>query len=53
VKNAGGRVVLQDPNTCEAAMAVNAARRRVNPDHVADPQGIGRWLTTARASRLS
>ncbi|MDF2825938.1 MAG: chemotaxis protein CheB [Mycobacterium sp.] len=45
VKTAGGRVVLQDPATCEAASAVNAALRRVDPDHVADPQGIGRWLT--------
>jgi len=46
VKAAGGRVVLQDPNSCEAAMAVNAAFRKVTPDHVADPQGIGRWLAS-------
>ena len=45
VKAAGGRVVLQDPDTCEAAIAVNAAMRRVDPDHIADPQGIGRWLS--------
>ncbi len=45
VKAAGGRVVLQDPATCEAAVAVNAALRRVQPDHVADPAGIGRWLS--------
>lgn len=45
VKAAGGRVVLQDPATCEAATAVEAAMRRVQPDHVADPQGIGRWLS--------
>jgi two-component system chemotaxis response regulator CheB len=45
VKAAGGRVVLQDPASCEAAVAVNAAMRRVEPDHVADPQGIGRWLS--------
>ena len=45
VKAAGGRVVLQDPVTCEAATAVKAAMRRVEPDHVADPQGIGRWLS--------
>ncbi|WP_445167739.1 chemotaxis protein CheB [Mycolicibacterium sp. Dal123E01] len=45
VKAAGGRVVLQDPASCEAAIAVNAAMRRVEPDHVADPQGIGRWLS--------
>jgi two-component system chemotaxis response regulator CheB len=44
VKAAGGRVVLQDPTSCEAAIAVNAALRRVEPDHVADPPGIGRWL---------
>jgi two-component system chemotaxis response regulator CheB len=44
VRAAGGRVVLQDPATCEAAMAVNAALRRVTPDHVADPRGIGTWL---------
>jgi two-component system chemotaxis response regulator CheB len=45
VKAGGGRVVLQDPDTCEAAVAVNAALRRVDPDHVADPPGIGRWLS--------
>ena len=45
VKAAGGRVVLQDPATCEAAIAVNAAMRKVDPDHVADPQEIGRWLS--------
>jgi two-component system chemotaxis response regulator CheB len=45
VKAAGGRVVLQDPASCDAAVAVNAAIRRVDPDHVADPQGIGRWLS--------
>lgn len=48
VKAAGGRVVLQDPASCEAALAVNAAMHKVDPDHVSDPQGIGRWL-----SRLS
>lgn len=47
VQAAGGRVVLQDPATCEAAMAVNAARRLVEPDHVAAPRGIGTWLTQA------
>jgi two-component system chemotaxis response regulator CheB len=45
VKAAGGRVVLQDPASCDAAVAVNAALRQVDPDHVADPQGIGRWLS--------
>ncbi|MCV7300782.1 chemotaxis protein CheB [Mycobacterium barrassiae] len=45
VKAAGGRVVLQDPDSCEAPIAVNAAMRRVVPDHVADPFGIGRWLS--------
>lgn len=45
VKAAGGRVVLQDPDSCEAAIAVNAAMRKVEPDHVADPKGIGRWLS--------
>jgi two-component system chemotaxis response regulator CheB len=45
VKAAGGRVVLQDPETCEAALAVNVAMRKVDADHVADPQGIGRWLS--------
>lgn len=47
VKAAGGRVVLQDPATCEAASAVNAAMRRVTPDHVGDPVEIGTWLTRA------
>ena len=47
VKAAGGRVVLQDPATCEAATAVNAALRRVDPDHVADPRGIGTWLAAS------
>lgn len=47
VKAAGGQVVLQDPATCEAAVAVNAALRRVDPDHVADPRGIGRYLAQA------
>jgi two-component system chemotaxis response regulator CheB len=50
VKAAGGRVVVQDPATCEAAVAVNAATRRVEPDHVADPPGIGRWLSQTLAS---
>lgn len=45
VKAAGGRVVLQDPVTCEAPTAVNAAMRRVTPDQVADPRGIGTWLS--------
>jgi two-component system chemotaxis response regulator CheB len=45
VKAAGGRVVLQDPVSCEAAIAVNAALRLVEPDHVSDPHGIGRWLS--------
>ena len=49
VKAAGGRVVLQDPDTCEATMAINAALRRVDPDYVADPRGIGRWLSGAGA----
>ncbi|MBO0680728.1 chemotaxis protein CheB [Mycolicibacterium sp. S2-37] len=47
VKAAGGRVVLQDPVTCEAGAAVTAALRRVTPDHIADPPGIGRWLAEA------
>lgn len=50
VKAAGGRVVVQDPATCEAPIAVNAAMRRVVPDHVADPRGIGRWLSQTLAS---
>ncbi|OKH82157.1 hypothetical protein EB75_13305 [Mycobacterium sp. ST-F2] len=45
VKSAGGRVVLQDPDSCEAVLAVNAAMLRVEPDHVADPHEIGRWLS--------
>ncbi len=45
VQAAGGKVVLQDPGTCEAATAVKAAQRRVKPDYVADPHGIGRWLS--------
>jgi two-component system chemotaxis response regulator CheB len=51
VQAAGGRVVVQDPATCEAAVAVNAAMRRVVPDHVADPSGIGRWLSQQLRSR--
>jgi two-component system chemotaxis response regulator CheB len=50
VKAAGGRVVLQDPATCEAATAVNAAMRRVTPDHIADPRGIGTWLAASLRS---
>ncbi|PRC46557.1 chemotaxis protein CheB [Mycobacterium sp. ITM-2017-0098] len=50
VKAAGGRVVVQDPATCDAPVAVNAAMRRIVPDHVADPQGIGRWLSQNLAS---
>ena len=46
VKSAGGRVVLQDPASCEVPTAVEAALRRVTPDHIADPAGIGRWLST-------
>lgn len=45
VKASGGQVVLQDPATCEAPMAVNAAMRKVRPNHVADPRGIGTWLS--------
>ncbi len=45
VRAAGGRVILQDPATCESATAVEAAMVRVKPDHVADPHGIGRWLS--------
>jgi two-component system chemotaxis response regulator CheB len=45
VKAAGGRVVLQDPATCEARTAVTAAMRAVKPDYVGDPAGIGRWLS--------
>ncbi len=45
VKAAGGRVILQDPASCAAPTAVNAAMRRVRPDVVADPQGIGTWLS--------
>lgn len=51
VKAAGGRVVLQDPATCEAASAVTAAMRRVEPDHVADPRGIGHWLSQSLRQR--
>lgn len=50
VKAAGGRVVFQDPATCDAAVAVNAAMCRVHPDHVADPPGIGTWLSRALGS---
>lgn len=50
VKAAGGRVVVQDPATCEAPVAVRAALRRLQPDHVADPAGIGRWLAQAVGS---
>lgn len=46
VKSAGGAVILQDPSTCEAPAAVNAASRIVEPDYVSDPAGIGRWLST-------
>jgi two-component system chemotaxis response regulator CheB len=45
VKAAGGRVVLQDPASCEARAAVTAAMRRVKPDYVGDPTEIGRWLS--------
>ncbi|WP_082950563.1 chemotaxis protein CheB [Mycobacterium sp. 1164985.4] len=50
VQAAGGQVVLQDPVSCEAPTAVKAAMRRVEPDHVADPAGIGRWLSEVRGS---
>ncbi len=50
VKAAGGRVVLQDPASCEAPVAVRAALRAVTPDHVADPGGIGTWLTDAASA---
>jgi two-component system, chemotaxis family, protein-glutamate methylesterase/glutaminase len=45
VQAAGGRVVIQDPATCEAPAAVTAALRLLQPDHVADPRGIGEWLS--------
>jgi len=44
VKAAGGRVVVQDPATCEAPTAVEAVMRRLTPEYVADPSSIGRWL---------
>lgn len=47
VKAAGGRVVLQDPDSCEAPVAVKAALRTVVPDHMSDPAGIGTWLSQA------
>lgn len=47
IRAAGGRVVLQDPASCEAPVAVEAALRKVRPDHIADPVGIGRWLSAA------
>lgn len=46
VKASGGRVILQAPVSCEVPTAVDAAMHRVAPDLVADPQGIGRWLST-------
>lgn len=45
VQAAGGRVLLQDPASCEAPAAVEAALRRLTPDYVGDPAGIGRWLS--------
>lgn len=51
VKAAGGRVVLQDPVTCEAPVAVEAAMRRIEPDRVAAPDDIGRWLAERIARR--
>ena len=44
VKAAGGHVVVQDPVTCEAPVAVAAAMRRMTPDHVAAPDDICKWL---------
>lgn len=49
VKSAGGTVVLQDPSTCEAPAAVTAALRKVDPDYVANPAEIGRWLSAMTA----
>jgi two-component system chemotaxis response regulator CheB len=46
VQAAGGRVVLQDPATCEAPAAVEAALSRLTPDHIGDPTEIGGWLST-------
>lgn len=45
VRAAGGRVVFQDPASCEASISVTAASRLVRPDFVADPRGIGVWLS--------
>ena len=45
VKASGGRVVLQDPASCQAPTAVNSAMRTVQPDFVADPRAIGMWLS--------
>lgn len=45
IKRAGGRVILQDPATCEATAAVLAAHRLVESDYIADPESIGRWLS--------
>lgn len=51
IKRAGGKVVLQDPDTCEAASAVRAAQRLVEPDYLADPEEIGRWLADTLGRR--
>jgi two-component system chemotaxis response regulator CheB len=45
VRAAGGKVVLQDPASCEARAAVTAAMRLVEPDYIGNPGDIGRWLT--------
>lgn len=50
VKTAGGRVVFQYPATCDAPVAVKTAMRKVDPDHVVDPEGIGRWLSQVLVS---
>ena len=47
IKSVGGRVVLQDPASCEVPTAVDAALRRFTPDLVADPAEIGRWLSAS------
>jgi two-component system chemotaxis response regulator CheB len=53
VKSAGGRVVLQDPSCCEAAVAVDSAMRTTEPDHVATPENIGRWLSQRPRRRIT
>lgn len=46
IKEKGGTVIVQDPNSAESPYMPSAALQVVKPDFVLDLEGIGRWLAS-------